>query len=67
MDLKSMSVEQKKVLAYDLIALAEQTQRNLQLVNASIAESVKEKPNAGLRTPDIVPPVEKAVEDGTKA
>ena len=42
-DLKTMTLEQKKVLAYDLIALAEQTQRNLQAINQAIAQDQQPK------------------------
>ena len=49
-DIGKMSVAELKVLAYDLIALAENTQRNLQAVNAMIqqksmpVEEPKEEP-----------------------
>jgi hypothetical protein len=36
MDLKTLSVEQLKALAYDQIALLEQTQKNLQVLNNEI-------------------------------
>ena len=46
-DLKTMTLEQKKVLAYDLLVLLEQTQRNLQIVNQAIAE---DKPKEEIKT-----------------
>jgi hypothetical protein len=39
-----MTVEQLKSLAYDQMVLLEQTQRNLQILNAKISEKSNEKP-----------------------
>lgn len=36
MDLKTMTLEQKKAVAYDLIVQLETVQRNLQIINQSI-------------------------------
>lgn len=42
-DLKTLSITEKKSLAYDLLALIEQTQRNLQIVNQAIAQDQQPK------------------------
>ena len=37
-DIKKMDIKELKVLAYDLLALLEQTQANLRIVNKEIAD-----------------------------
>ena len=44
MDLKTLSVEQLKVLAYDQIILLNQTQSNIRVIEAEIAERNKVEP-----------------------
>jgi len=41
-NLETMSIEQCKALAYDLIAQQEQTQANLRAVNEAIAKKAQE-------------------------
>ena len=41
MNIKEMSLEALKALAYDQLALLEQTQANLRLINQEIAEKTK--------------------------
>jgi hypothetical protein len=44
-ELKALDVKDLKVMAYDQLALAEQTQANLRIINQVIAEkSKKEEP-----------------------
>ena len=47
MDLKTMTVEQLKALAYDQIIILEQTQTNIRLINQEIAERAKTKEERG--------------------
>ena len=42
MDLQSKSIDELKVIAYDLLASKEQTERNLQIVNQAIAAKYEE-------------------------
>jgi len=42
MNLEEMSINELKVVAYDLIAQQEQTQRNLQAVNQMIAKKYED-------------------------
>ena len=43
MDLNSKSIDELKVIAYDLLASKEQTERNLQIVNQTIAAKYEEQ------------------------
>ncbi len=43
MNLETKSIEELKVIAYDLLASQEQTNRNLQLVNQTIAKKYEEQ------------------------
>lgn len=43
MDLTSKTIDELKVIAYDLLANKEQTERNLQLVNQTIAKKYEEQ------------------------
>ena len=43
LNIKDMSVEQLKSMAYDTLAIIEQNQRNLQLLNQEIAKKSGEK------------------------
>lgn len=43
MNLDEMTIDQLKVAAYDLLATKEQTERNLQLVNQTIAKKYEEQ------------------------
>ena len=45
LNIKDMSVEQLKSMAYDTLAIIEQNQRNLQLLNQEIAKKSAEKPD----------------------
>lgn len=42
MNLDEKTIDELKVIAYDLIATKEQTERNLQLVNQTIAKKYEE-------------------------
>jgi hypothetical protein len=43
MELNSKSIDELKVIAYDLLASKEQTERNLQIVNQTIAAKYEEQ------------------------
>jgi hypothetical protein len=43
-DLKDMSVIELKAMGYDLVALLEQTQRNIQVVNQMIQQKGRPEP-----------------------
>ena len=43
MDLQSKTIDELKVIAYDLLASKEQTERNLALVNQTIAKKYEEE------------------------
>lgn len=45
LNIKEMSVEKLKAMAYDAVAIIEQNQRNLQLLNQEIAKKSAEKPD----------------------
>ena len=51
-DLKTLSISEKKALAYDLLALIEQTQRNLQIVNQAIAQD--QQPKVEVKEAEVV-------------
>jgi hypothetical protein len=55
MDLQKMSVSELKVLAYDLIALGEQTQKYLQIVNQMIQQKSKPVETVATSAPEIKP------------
>jgi len=61
MNLKEMSLEQLKALAYDQLALLEQTQNNLRLINVEIAEKSKEVTQT--ETTEVVTETTKVKED----
>jgi hypothetical protein len=42
MELNSKTIDELKVIAYDLLASKEQTERNLQIVNQTIAAKYEE-------------------------
>jgi hypothetical protein len=46
MDINKMTLEELKVLAYDQLALLEQTKNNLQVINQKINERSESKPEA---------------------
>lgn len=50
MDLTSKTIDELKVIAYDLLASKEQTERNLQLVNQTIAKKYEEQEKNTLPT-----------------
>ena len=50
MNLDEMTIEQLKCTAYDLLANKEQTERNLQLVNQTIAKKYEEQEKNTLPT-----------------
>jgi len=52
MDLEKMTVQELKVLAYDLIALGEQTQKNLQIVNQKIQQKSRPEQTVGTSVPE---------------
>jgi len=56
-----MSLEQLKALAYDQLALLEQTQNNLRLINVEIAEKSKEVTQT--ETTEVVTETTKVKED----
>ena len=43
MELNSKTIDELKVIAYDLLASKEQTERNLQIVNQTIAAKYEEQ------------------------
>ena len=45
LNIKDMSIDQLKSMAYDTLAIIEQNQRNLQLLNQEIAKKSTEKPD----------------------
>ena len=50
MNLETKSIEELKCIAYDLLASQEQTTRNLQLVNQTIAKKYEEQEKNTLPT-----------------
>lgn len=58
MNLEEKTIEQLKAIAYDLIAAKEQTERNLALVNQTIAKKYEEEKGKEL-------PTKAPVEDAT--
>jgi hypothetical protein len=44
MELKDKTVDELKIMAYDLMASLQQTQRNLEVVNNLIAQKLQELP-----------------------
>ena len=49
MDLNSKTIDELKVIAYDLLASKEQTERNLQIVNQTIAAKYEEAKNENVQ------------------
>ncbi len=50
MNLDEKTIDELKVIAYDLLASKEQTERNLQLVNQTIAKKYEEQEKNTLPT-----------------
>jgi hypothetical protein len=50
MELNSKTIDELKVIAYDLLASKEQTERNLQIVNQTIAAKYEEQKKNELPT-----------------
>lgn len=45
MNLNEKTIDELKVIAYDLLVSLEQTQANLKIVNETIAKKLQEQPN----------------------
>ena len=50
LNIKDMSIEKLKSMAYDTAVIIEQNQRNLQLLNQEIAKKSAEKPDESKKT-----------------
>ena len=53
MNLETKTIDELKVIAYDLLASKEQTERNLQLVNQTIAAKYEEQKKLSMVKPSI--------------
>ncbi|MDJ0503746.1 MAG: hypothetical protein PX635_00660 [Nostocales cyanobacterium LE14-WE12] len=69
MELNSKTIDELKVIAYDLLASKEQTERNLQIVNQTIAAKYEELKKAedikADMKSDIKPVGTKIIQDAT--
>ena len=67
MNLETKTIEELKVIAYDLMASLEQTQRNLQEVNQMIAKKYEEKPKQTIDENKVIKVSPELIsEDGTE-